>query len=129
LDEGELGVPRPGRHVDDEVVELAPLNLLEELPQDPGDEGAAHDGRLLVLEEEAEAHEADAVGLEGDDLLLAALARDARLALLAERDGDVLAVDVRVQEADALTGRGEGGGQVRRDCGLPDAALAGAHGD
>src|SRR5690606_13042225 len=62
-------------------------------------------------------------------LLLAALARDARLALLAEHDGDVRAVDVRVQEADALTGRGEGGGQVRRDCGLPDAALAGAHGD
>ena len=48
LHQGELGVPRTRRHVDDHQVEGAPVHLLEELLQDPGDERATHDGRLVL---------------------------------------------------------------------------------
>src|SRR5690606_11187367 len=38
LHQRELGITGPRRHVDDEVIELAPFDLLEELPENPGDQ-------------------------------------------------------------------------------------------
>src|SRR5438876_2935517 len=62
LCEGKLDVPSAGGHVDDEVVERAPLSLGQKLRQRLGDHGTPPDHRLiLVREEETDGHGYDAM--------------------------------------------------------------------
>ena len=61
LRERELNVARAGRHVDDEIVEIAPARLREELVQRRRDHRAAPGHRLLLVDEEADRHRLDAV--------------------------------------------------------------------
>ena len=87
---------------------------------------APHD-RLVLLEEEADRDDFDAVRLERDDLLVG---RDLRaLAAEAEHARDRVAPDVGVEDADLLALGLQRGGEVDGQRRLADAALAGADAD
>ena len=62
LAEAERRVARPGRQVDDQVVELAPLDVAQELLDGRVDERAAPDDRRVAGQEVLDAHHLHAVG-------------------------------------------------------------------
>ncbi len=126
LDERDDYVAGAWREVDEEVVELAPGDLLEELADDLVEHGAAHDHGLVAGRDEADGDELDAVGGDG---LHEVVGDDGGLAGGAEHGGDVGAVDVGVDEADAVAELGERDGEIDGDGGFADAAFAGADGD
>ena len=112
----------PGRQVDDEVVELAPLDVAQELLDRAADERPAPDDRLALRNEELDRDALHAVPLERRDLVVRA---GHRLALDAEHHRDVRAGDVGVEQADRRARLGERHGEVDADRALADAALAG----
>ena len=122
--QAHLDVAGAGRHVDEEVVELAPADVLQELLDGAvQDEAPPHDGRVLVGQKSHgdDLHQARAHGqLEGDDLLGLGL----QLALHAEQPGDGEAPDVGVEDAHGQAPAGQGHCQVDGDRGLAHPALA-----
>ena len=126
LGERQLGVRGPGRQVDDEVVELAPLDVAQELLDRAADERAAPDDGLALGHEELDRDRLHAVPLEGHDLVRPALAG---LSLEPEHHRDVGAGDVGVEESDGRARPGEGHREVDADRALADTALAGRNGD
>ncbi len=117
--------PVPGRHVDDQVVELAPVGVVEQLLQGLRDHRAAPDHGLLFLDQEADRHDLDAVRLERLHAL--AVVADRPFALQAHHAGLAGPVDVGVEQADPGAVERQGQGQVDRRRGLADAALARGH--
>ena len=125
LHERELRVAGARRHVHEEVVKLSPRHVLQELREDLHHDRAAPDGRLFLLDQEADGHDFDAVGLEGDDLLV----HHGGGGIHAQHEGQVGAIDVGVHDADAFAHLGERHGKVHRHRALPHAALARRHGN
>ena len=97
LGEGQLGVGRARRQVDHQVVELAPVDVAQELLDRAADERPAPDDRLALGHEELDRDDLDAVALERRDLALRA---GGRRTFDAEHQRDVGAGDVRVEQAD-----------------------------
>ena len=125
LPEREPDVARARRHVDDEVVELAPVHVGEELLERAVQHRAAPDDRALLLEEEADRHHAQVVGDRRDDHAVEA----DRALLDAEHAGHRPAVDVGVDDADLAAEVAQREREVDRERRLADAALAGGDGD
>ena len=121
-----MSVGGAGRQVDHEVVELAPVDVAEELLDCPADERAAPDDRLALGNEELDRDAFHAVPLEGHDLVRSA---GGRLTLDTEHHRDVRARDVRIEQTDRRARPGEGDGEVDADRTLADTALAGRDGD
>ena len=87
-------------------IQAAPVDVLEELPNDAGDDRTAPDHRGVVVDEEADGHDRKTVGLDRDEALLAL--GDPRLGLGdTELSRDRRAVDVQVAQADPRTSGGE----------------------
>ena len=110
------------RQIDDEVIEFAPIHLLQELADDLVQHGSAHDQGLVAGRDVADGDGLDAVRQIGFDAVAGA---DLGLLGRAHHERNIGAVDVGVDEADALSEPGEGNGQVDGDGGFADAALAG----
>src|SRR5688572_31378522 len=91
------------------------------------DHRAAPDDRIVLVQEEPDRHQADAIAATGDDL--AAFVLELRLLPQAHHQGDVRSVDVAVEQADLRTGVGEREGYVDAGRRLPDAALAAGNGN
>ncbi len=127
LRESELDVARAGRHVDDQIVEVAPVRLREQLVQRRRDHRATPGHRLLVVDEEADRHCLEPVRDERLERL--AVARLGSPAHQAQHSRLARAVDVGVQDADAGAFSGERERDVNGDRRLADAALAGRHRD
>ena len=126
LDNGELDIAGAGGEVEDEVVEVVPGDLAEELLGVAGGDGAADNDGGVVAEKEAHGDELEAVVFDGHDLLGVVLHG---VLAGAHHEGDGGAVEVAVAEADAGTGLGEGDGEVGGDGAFADAAFAGGDGD
>ena len=127
--QAHLDVTGAGGHVDEEVVELAPVHVLQELLHGAvEDQSAPHDGAVLVGQEahrqDPEEPVADAP-LQRDHLLGAGL----DLALHAEQAGNREPPDVRVQDTDGEPAPGQGHGQVHGDGALAHPALARGDGE
>ncbi len=128
LHEGEVGVSRARGQVNQEEVELAPVDGLEELVDGVGDHGAAPDDGGFIVDKEAHGHDFDAEIGEGDDFVVFEFRAvgDAHH----ERDGG--AVDVAIEEAytailaDEL---GKGAGEVGGEGAFADAAFAAGDGE
>ena len=133
--ERHLDVTGAGRHVDEQVVEVAPADVDEELLERLGeDQAAPHERGVLVVDEQSHAHDLEQtvadLHLQREDLAGAVGHLRAREAgLHAEHARDREAPDVGVEHADGEAARRERGGQVRGDRRLPDPALAAPHGD
>src|SRR5690606_26735527 len=121
LHQGELRVTGAWRHVNYEVVQLAPLHVTEELGDDLHDYGSAPDGRLIARDEESQRDELHAVRLVRDDPFVGA---GLQWAVHTHHARDVGAVDVGIHYTHALPRGCERNGQVHRHGALPHPALA-----
>ena len=101
LDDGELDVAGARWQIEDEVVEIVPGALAQELLDVTCGDGAAHDHGAVVIEQEAHADELQAVALDGDDLLFFILER---ALVAAEHVGDAGSVEIAVAQADFCAG-------------------------
>ena len=117
--------PVPGRQVDDQVVEIVPAHVVEELADHAVQHRPAPDDRRVVRRQEAHRHHLQVVLLRRDDLL----AVGAELALQAEHDRHVGAVDVGVDDAHAAARARQREREVHGHGGLAHATLAGADRD
>ena len=127
LRQRELRVAGPRRQVDDQVVELAPVHVLDELLQELVDHRPAPDDGAAALDEEADRDHPHAVVDRRDDLV-------AGVDLPGDFGGahhlrDRGAVDVGVHDADGGALARQRGRQVGADRRLADAPLAGRDGD
>src|ERR671914_864824 len=121
-------VPGARRQIDQEVVELAPVHVLEELADRLVQHRAAPGDRLVLLVEEEldRDHLHSGVGVERQDL---ALCRHHRPAVHAEHARDRVAPHVGIERRGLLALHLERGRQVGGDRGLADPALARADAD
>ena len=134
--ERHLDVAGAGRHVDEEVVEVAPADVYKELLERLRENQAApHQGGVLVVDEQTHAddlHPAAAgyLHLVGEDLAgPVGLLRSRETRLHAEHAGDREAPDVGVEHADRESARRERGREVGGDRRLADSALPAADRD
>ncbi len=123
LAERDRDVSGPGRHVDDEHVELAPVHVREKLLERAMQHRPAPHHRLVVVEEEADRHQLHVVLHRRHDHLV----HGDRLLVDAEQVRDRVSVDVGVEDPDAQPVARERRREVRRDRRLADAALPRAH--
>ena len=126
LDERELDVAGAGGKIDDEVIELAPLDAAQELNDDAVQHGAAPDHGLVAGIEQAHGDHFQARDLHGDDALFGG-----GLGLLerAEHDGHVGAVHIGVHEADFVAEFDESEREVDGNSSFANAPLAAGDGD
>ena len=89
--------PVPGRQVEHQVVELAPVHVAQELHERAGDHGAAPDQGLVGVDEEADRHDLEAVGLEAGRA--ACRPREVGRSVTPVRMRQRRAVDVGVEDA------------------------------
>lgn len=132
LGEGDVLVRGAGGCVDEEVVDVGPQHVLEELPDHGRLLGPAPDDGVAARgEEKAEGHGMQAAGAAGRGGRLDEDGRPAAgdLGHLGGLDGeharDGRAGQVDVEDADRVAGEGEGEGELRGNGGLSDAAFAG----
>ena len=117
--------PVPGRHVENQEVQSAPVDVAEHLFDRLHHHRTAPDDRRVGVENEAQRHQLDAVLLERPN----AVADDDRSLVDAEHRRQRRAVDVDVEEADTVSGLPEGDRQIARHGRLADTALAARHRD
>ena len=126
LAQGELDVARARGHVDDEVVQVFPVGLAQELLQRLGGHGAAPDHGFVLVHQKADGHDLHAVVFERlHGLAVVAF----RAAVDAQHHGLAGAVDVGVEHAHAGTLGRQGQGQVGGGGALAHATLARGHGN
>ena len=122
--QAHLDVAGARGQVDQQVVEVAPVGVLEELLHGPVEHEAPPHDRLLLVGEEP--HGQDPQRARADP----ALERDhlpgpgLDVTLHAQETGHGETPDVGIEHADHVTACGQRDGQVHRDRGLADAALA-----
>ena len=127
LEDRERHVARSGRHVDEHILNLFPLDVRPELGDGARDDGAApDDGVGLVREQQVDAHQLDAgAGAAGIEEILAAHGA----AVDAEGLRDRGAGDIRIKDGRLMAAALHLAGEQARDEALADAALAGDDGD
>ena len=123
-----MHVARAGRQVDQQEVELTPAGLVDHLPQRIGRHRSPPKQRVGGFDEETDRHDADAPRLGGQQvvrpLLLLGLGD---VSFQAEHLGLRRAVNVRIEDADAIAQVIECDGQVGRDGRFAYASLARGH--
>ena len=127
LGQRQLRVGGARRQVDDEVVEVAPVDVAQELLDRAADERPAPDDRLALGDEELDRDDLDAVALQRPDLVALGRLR------LARRRPSIIGMFGPVMSAsrrpDGRAGLGQRDGEVDADRALADAALARRDGD
>ena len=127
LHDGQEHVGGSRRHVNQQVVDLFPVGVAEELLQKAGDNRAAPGDRcVFLIEHEIGGNGLDAAfGFEGQDAVFVAH----QAALKAECLGDGRAGDISVKDAHLVAALGQLGGKQAGDQRLANAALAGNDAD
>ena len=127
LRQGQLDVTGAWRHVDDQVIQIAPRGLCHQLQQGTGNHRPAPDHRRVVIGQERHGHHFDAMGLDRHEPLLIL---DLRPGAFSDAEHDALAwaVNVRIQNAHLGPFASQGQCQVGGGGGFAHAALAGGHG-
>ena len=130
LQQREMDVAGAWRGVEDEIVELAPVGIGNELLQGAGGHAATPESGRGGGDEEADGEELDTVFLDGaDEVATILLDGIGTLILYIEHLGHGGSEDVGVEQTYLVAETGEGDGEVGRDGALADASLAGTDGD
>jgi hypothetical protein len=119
--QGQLHVAGAGRQVDDQVVDVLPVGLVDQLVERLGDHRAAPDHRLVLVDQVADRHRLDLVGDHRLEALAIIGIRPSRKTEHARLTGTV---DVGVHDADRGALGGQRQRQVDRHRRLADATLA-----
>ena len=125
LAETELDVASSRRHVHDQVVELAPVGLVEELRDDRRDNRSAHDGRFLPGKPKR--HTLHSFIVDGLNLLLVVGMLLKGVALAVNKGGQGRSIYIGIEYADLIAFPLQGGSEVDCNRAFPDPALATAH--
>src|SRR5690554_2202023 len=128
LAQGELDVAGAGGHVYDEVVELIPQGLLEQLHDGAADHRAAPGHGGFVSGDEGHGVGLQAVGGDGYEVFVFAHVRALAFGD-AEHHADAGAVDVGIQDSNPGTFGVQGQGEVDGGGGFAHAAFARGNGD
>ena len=128
LRQRQLDVARTRRHVDDQVIEIIPRRLGDQLQQRTRNHGAAPDHGGIVIGQEGHRHHFDAMGLDRHEPFLITNLRPSPFGN-AEHHALAGAIDIRIQDAYARTLAGQCQRQVGGGGGFAHAALARCHGD
>ena len=130
LQQGEVDVARARRGVEDEVVEIAPVGIGDELFQGVRRHASAPEGSGVWRYEEADGEELHTILLDGlDELSTVALYGVGTGVLYVEHLRHRRTEDIGVEQSHLVTQSGERDGEVGRDGRLAHAAFSGAHGD
>ena len=125
LEDGQRHVAGSRGHVDQQVIDLSPEGVLEELLEGPHEHGAApQDGVGLVLDDEVGAHDLDAAR-RLDRVDVSAVRAQRMRAGESEHLGDGGSRDVGVEDGDPVAPAPEPVREDAADQRLADAALAG----
>ena len=118
------------RGVEDEIVELAPVGIGNQLLQGAGGHAATPESGRGGGDEETDGEQLDTVFLDGtDEVATILLDGIGTLILYIEHLGHGGSEDVGVEQTYLVAETGEGDGEVGRDGALADASLAGTDGD
>src|SRR5438552_7126565 len=120
LHEKKLVVTSDGWHVNEKIIELAPLHIAQELGDDLHDDRSAPDRRLIALDHESKAHDFDSVCLERNDLLVL----DRRWSVDTHHARDVRSIDVGIYQSDTRTLFRQSDRKIRGDGGFSNASLS-----
>ena len=125
-----MDVARARRRVEDEIVELSPVGVGDELLQCAGGHAAAPERGRIGGDKESYRQQFHAVFLHGHDQVPAVLSDGVgALVLHVEHLGHRGSEDVGVEQSDAVAEPCQGDGEVGRDGRLAYASLARADGD
>ncbi len=127
LYQGELRVTRAWRHVDDQVIELTPHHVGQELANDFHHDWPAPDRGLVPVDQQPETDDLEPVRFEGNHLL--PLLIQFRRMMYAQHARKVRPIDVGIHEADPSAIRRESDRQVNGHRRLPDPAFSAGHRD
>ena len=127
LRDGELDVAGAGRQIEDQVVQVTPAHVAQQLHQGAVQHRAPPDHRLIGIDEEPDADHLHAERGERDDALAVFAGRTR--AEQAHHQRQRRAVDVGVQQADLAAQIRQRDGDVGGDRALSHPALAGADQD
>ena len=123
----KLGVAGAWRHVDDQDVEFAPVDLAQKLGQGRHHHRPAPDHRRAFFDEEADRHHLDAIGLERGELV--PVGCEVGFGGDPEQSRHRGPEQVRVEHADLEAELREADREIAGDCRLADAAFAGRDSD
>src|SRR5215211_7489911 len=119
LAEAQLDIPGTRRQIDEQVVELAPVNAAEELVDHLREHRSPPDGRLSSRHEEAHRHDSDAVAEDGNDRPLLRCQRSGG----AHNGGNARPVHIGVHQAHPGAQFCQRNREIRAHGRLPDTAL------
>ena len=130
LEQREVDVGSAGRRVEDEVVQLAPVGVGNELLQRVRGHAAAPQGGCVGVDEEADGEYLHSVFIGRDEELppVALFGEDA-FRLQVEHFGNGRAEDVGIEQSDLVAELGQGYRQVGGHGALAHAAFAGTDGN
>ena len=126
LAQRQLNVPRARRHVDDEVIQVPPVGLAQQLLQGLRGHGTAPHHGLVLRYQKTYRHHLHTVGFEW---LHGFAIRAFGSARQAHHHGLAGAVNIGIQQAHTRTFGGQGQRQVGGGGGFADAAFARGHRD
>nr|DAW15492.1 MAG TPA: hypothetical protein [Caudoviricetes sp.] len=130
LHERQMDVARARRHIDEEIVELAPVGVADELAQGVACHGAAPEHGLVGVDHEAYRQNLDSMALGGNYEVAAVDLVDKQLGFLKpEHFRNRRAEDVGVEQTDTVAFAGESNGEVAGYGRFPDASLAARYAD
>ena len=120
LHQGELRITGSRRQIDEQIIELAPIHIPQELLQDLHNDRSAPDGWRVAFDHEAKRDDLHSMRLEGNDFLVA------HLGLLghAQHPRDVGAIDVSVHDPHRKPLLRQRDGEVGGDGRLAHASLS-----
>ena len=126
LAERKLRVARARRQIHQQIIQVAPFHRQEELLDGLGDHRPAPDHRLVVVQQQADAHHFHAVGHRRHQPFVGA---DGRPLIDAHHQRNARTVNIAIQQAHPGAEMPQGAGQIGRAGGFAHAALAAGHGD
>lgn len=128
LHNAQLNITGARRQIEDEHIQLAPLDLMKQLLQRLHDHQAAPDDRLLLADQISDAHALDAIVLHGDKSSLVGQPGLARFRQV-QQSRDRRPEDVRVEQPGPAPLPRERQTEVDGERGFSYAALGAGHGD
>ena len=125
-----MDVTGAGRGIEDEIVEVSPVGIGNELLEGIGGHSASPEGGGIGIDEEADGEHLHAVFLDGGNEI-AAIDMDGIGTGIFDLQhlGNGGSEDIGIEEAYLITETGQGDGEIHGDGALADSTLSAAHGD
>ena len=126
MDQRKGHITRPGGKINDQIIELAPFDLAQELPNDRVQHRPAPDQRLVSGIEQADGNCFQPVYRERLDAILT---QHSRLRAGAQHQRHVRTINISVKQPDLISKLRQSKRKIHRQRGLAHPSLAGSDGN